>query len=494
MIRKSWASLVCALMFGAVNTHASVTAKGLNASDYTSDYMIGSVVVSVIFPESDGTIDGNSENWSEDRKSQVVSQIMAGLNWWTQQNPRSPLSFTVVSRTIATKYEPILHPYYDEALWIPDIMSKLGYTGNRWTSTRAYVNDLRQQYKTDWGYVIFVVDSLNDADGKFNDGLFAYTYLGGPFVVMTYDNNGYGISNMSVVAAHETGHIFYALDQYAGASGPNDYSNGYFPTVNGNHAYSSIANEPTSIMRGGLRWGLDDWTRKMIGWRDSDNNGRDDVFDPTPTTSVAQQPSGSSAPGTTAFSGQTAVNVLARQGNAQGYGLTVDTIAKVEYRLKNGTWSTAIPTDGVFDGPQEAFQITVSAGATSAQSISTQDLELRVTTSFATKNGGSTLSGGAAGPPASTLDNAHAFPNPYKPNSNIGHTDVIFTNLTAGAKVQIFTVAGEPVYSKDTPAGTNQLHWTAINDDGSLVASGVYYFLITDNAGHKKTGKVAVIR
>lgn len=483
-------TLIAALAFVSVKqAQAGLTARGLDKNAYTSDFMIGRVVVSIIFPESNGAQDPNSETWSEERKSAVLSQIMTGLDWWTKQNTRSPLSFTYVSQTVATKYEPITRPYYDEALWIPDVMSKLGYAGSRFTATRNYVNALRQQYSADWGYVIFVVDSNVDPNGKFADGLFAYAYLGGPFMVMTYDNNGYGINNMAVVAAHETGHIFNALDQYAGASGPNDYSPGYFSTVNGNHEYSSIATTPNSIMRGGIRWGLDNWARLSIGWRDSNNNNRDDIMDTSPTTTVNLSGSQSGAAN---FAGQAKVSVVPRQGNAQGYGLTLDTISKVEYKLADGTWAAASATDGAFDGADENFHISVSASNLGSQSVTAQDVVLRVTTLFATLSGSdvSTKAGGVQ----STLDLAHAFPNPFKPNSGLGHSSVTFTQLSDGAKVQIFNVAGEPVFHKDVPSGSSTLVWDARTDDGDEVASGVYYFLITDSAGHKKDGKIAVIR
>lgn len=474
------------------SSHAALTSWGLDKNAYTSDFMIGNVVVAVVFPESDGSVDPNIENWSDERKTQALSQIMAGLDWWTKQNPHSPLSFTFVTKTVSTRYEPITRPYYDEALWIPDVMSKLGYNSNRFTATRNYVNDLRKDYKADWGYVIFVVDSQVDANGKFADGLFAYAYLGGPFLVLTYDNNGYGISNMGVVAAHETGHIFHALDEYAGASGPNDYSSGYFSTVNGNHAYSSVANEPNSIMRGGLRWGLDDWVRQMVGWRDSDKNDRDDILDLVPVASITQQSNQSGSSGSTGFTGDAAVSILPRQSNAQGYGLTIDNVAKVEYRLKNGDWAQATPMDGVFDSATESFQITVAPSGSSAQTIRIQDVELRVATSFSIKSG-TTVTSSAGGTPA-TLEDAHAFPNPFKPNSSLGHSNVTFTSLTPGSKVQLFTVAGEPVFDKEAAAGSTTLSWNVVNNDGQEVTSGVYYYLITDSSGHKKKGKIAVIR
>jgi len=32
---------------------------------------------------------------------------------------------------------------------------------------------------------------------------------------MTYDNDGWGISQMNKAIKHETGHIFYAFDEYS---------------------------------------------------------------------------------------------------------------------------------------------------------------------------------------------------------------------------------------------------------------------------------------
>ena len=478
---------MAALFLLPLPAQSALTSKGLDKTGYTSDFMIGNVVVAIIFTESNGSLDPNLETWSDARKTQALSQIMLGLDWWTKQNPRSPLSFTYVTQTVDTKYEPILRPYYDESLWIPDIMTKIGYAGTRFTATRNYINALRTQNQADWGFVVFVVDSMNDANGKFADGLFAYSYLGGPFMVLTYDNNGYGIGNMGVVMAHETGHIFHALDQYAGASGPNDYSGGYFRTINGNHAYSSTANEPNSIMRGGIRWGLDNWARQAIGWKDSNNNNRDDIMDQSPTVTIT--PAGSSA-GTTNFNGQATIAIVPRQGNANGYGLTLDTISKVEYRLPSGGWGVATPADGVYDEADENFQIAVQAASLGTQNVSAQDVELRVTTTFSTLSGNSVTSSSGSG----MLDLAHPFPNPFKPNSGLGHTAVTFTALTSGAKLQIFNVAGEPVFDKEAAAGASTIIWNAVDDDGQDVASGIYYFLITDSAGQKKDGKIAVIR
>lgn len=471
---------------------AELTSNGLDKTQYTSDFMIGNVVVDVIFTESDGSTDPDLESWTDDRKAQVLSEIMSGLDWWTRQNTKSPLSFSFISETIPTQYEPITRSYAGEALWVPDVLTKKGYTtGSRFEMARDYVNDLRAAHHTDWGFLIFVVDSLNDLNGKFADGYFAYAYLGGPYLVMTYDNDGYGINNMDVVAAHETGHIFYALDEYAGASSPYDYSSGYFVTINGNQAYSPIANEPNSIMRGGIRWGLSSWARQMIGWRDSNKDGIDDIVgQPVKIGLLSPSPD---AKGTNAvFTGDASVQVLPRQGNPDGFGLTVDTIAKVEYRIEGDEWINANPMDGQFDSADESFQVLIDGSLyPAAQAVTAHDVDVRVWTAFALAAG---AAGSGFGPPADFLADAHPYPNPFKPNSGLGHVNVTFTNLTEGSKVQIFSPAGEPVFEEQTPAGSGTLQWAATNDDGESLSSGVYLYLISDGAGRRKKGKIAIIR
>lgn len=486
-------ALIVLLSLASV-ARASIHTVGLDKSLFTSDFMIGNVVVAVIFPESDGTLDANTETWSEARKSQVLSEIMAGHEWWTRQNPRSPLSFTYVTHTLATKYEPITRPYYHEAYWIPDVLSKLGYSGSRFTAARDYVNDLREEYDADWGFVIFVLDSANDTNGKLPDGFFAYAYLGGPFMVVTYDNSGYGIQNMDVVVAHETGHIFHALDEYAGASSPNDYSHGYFSIVNGNHAWAPGATDPNSIMRGGIRWGLDPWARDMIGWRDQDNNGRDDIVDQTPTVSLS--PPSAFGAGGAGFLGRAMVNVLPRQNNSAGNGMTLDTIAEVQYRIgKNNDWKKANAKDGTFDSADEEFAIVFAAAELGESSvIQASDIEIQAVTAFSLGAVDTGPGGPSLKPAPSSLDEAHVYPNPFKPNSDLGHTVLTFTNLTPSAKVQIFTVAGEPVFEATVPSAATTYQWNSFDQDGSPVASGIYFYLLTDPTGNMKKGKFAVMR
>jgi hypothetical protein len=189
---------------------------------------------------------------------------------------------------VTTGYEPINHAQAAEGLWIGDVMAHLGYTTATYFSrVRTYVNDLRIQYHTDWAFAMFVVNSRGDPDGAFSDGYFAYAYVGGPFLVMTYDNGGYGIDHMDAVAAHEVGHIFRALDQYASANVPCTAISGYLGVENQNSQRPGCTSNMSSIMRGGvgpyLSEALDPLAAGQIGWRDSDADG---ILDPIDTTPV----------------------------------------------------------------------------------------------------------------------------------------------------------------------------------------------------------------
>jgi hypothetical protein len=157
------------------------------------------------------------------------------------------------------------------------------------TQVRSYVNDVRTTFQTDWAFAVFVVDSLNDPDGKFANGLSAYAYLNGPFVIMTYDNGGWGFDKMDFVMAHEMGHIFGAQDQY------KDLTRGFFtsecskssgflqvPNENQDLWIGNCKSDIDSIMRssysaykGSL---IDEYAKGQVGWWDK--NPKNGILDP----------------------------------------------------------------------------------------------------------------------------------------------------------------------------------------------------------------------
>jgi hypothetical protein len=347
----------------------------------TSEYLIGRVAVGIILPESDGSVDPSSEDWTEAERTLVLSEISAALNWWAAREPNAHLTFVYDDGTAApvtTSYEPISRRYGDQSLWITEVMTKKGYTGSSYfDQVRGYNNALREVYNTDWAFTIFVVDSTNDSDNRFSDGYFAYAYLGGPFTVMTYGNNGYGPYNMDAVAAHEMGHIFLALDQYYSAYQSCTRVSGYLGVENQNSQYGSCASNVTSIMRGQV-WpygegAVDEYARGQVGWRDSDGDG---ILDPVDTTL--------SIVGADYVTDPERPNVLTFTGGVEDSpypspfrrSTLINTIEQVQYRVAGGKWTDAQPADGAFDTYAETFIFTTPPLPTGDQTV-----EMRVSDS-----------------------------------------------------------------------------------------------------------------
>ena len=252
---------------------ATPTARG------QSRYLVGDVAVAVIFPESDGTIDPNKETWAAGRIDACIAEVAEALNWWEIQEPRANLDFHIHSYGARTTgYEPITRTSDDEGLWIAQIMNKMGYkSGATYFDQVAELNSYEMSRQgADSAYTIFVVDSYNDADGRFSDSWFAYSYIGGPFLVMAYDNGDYGLGRMNLVCAHETGHIFGARDEYDCRSDHHGPSGARYD------------HEPACIMESCSSEAIVcPATRAQIGWKDDDCGNVDGPTYPTPNTAPA---------------------------------------------------------------------------------------------------------------------------------------------------------------------------------------------------------------
>lgn len=326
----------------------------------TSEYLAGSVAVGIILVESNGSIDPSSENWTPDEKQLVFSEIMNGLNWWGQLEPRARLSFVYddhFSNPLPTRYEPITRSYSEQQFWITEAMSALGYnTSSYFTSVRDYNNALRTTYHTNWAFTIFVVDSSVDADNRFSDGFFAYAYLGGPFMVITSENNGYGSDNLDAVTAHEMGHIFYALDQYFGAYQPCTRRSGYLNIENSNSQYGNCPSNITSIMRGQIypyiTHAVDKYAAGQVGWRDTDG---DNILDPLDVELPVTIDNFVIGDRRVMASGWTEIIPYPSPVRSS---ITINTLTGLQYRFDQGGWQQATADDGAFDETTESYALT----------------------------------------------------------------------------------------------------------------------------------------
>ncbi len=239
----------------------------------TSEYMMGRVAVAIVFVESDGTIDKKSESWDDISKEDMFLQIRKGLDWWSQRGGyRANLSWTYEFRDIKSHYEPITHGYNDDKKWTDDVASQLGFgTGDASAICFDYADDLRRKYKTDWAFVVFAAAADNDADGNWkNSDAVAWANLGGPLLIINNRCDGWGPDRAWQVMAHETGHIFNALDEYPGGS-RGDSRHGLLNVINGNAEDGGVVNEPCIMKTHGER--ACDFTQGQIGWIDANFDG-----------------------------------------------------------------------------------------------------------------------------------------------------------------------------------------------------------------------------
>ncbi|GAH76185.1 unnamed protein product, partial [marine sediment metagenome] len=98
-----------------------------------------------------------------------------------------------------------------------------------------------------------------------------------------------------------------------------------------------------------------------------------------------------------------------------------------------------------------------------------------------------------AGPvsPSSDLTGLIVYPNPFRPG--VGHTRITFAALTKQATIRIFNMAGQLVKKQDV-SGQYSWDWDGKNMDGDELARDIYIWVVTNPAGEKRTGKIAIIK
>lgn len=344
---------------GRASYARGATASSLSPGYYeTSEYLLGNVSVGVVFLESNGQGDPNTEDWNPTEESFVISNITSALNWWTKRS-RYQANFTYdIHYRVPTTYEPIDGPHTDEDGWIHEALTSLGYSGTDYfQQCRDYLNALRITLHTDWSYVIFVVDALNDPDGKFTDNRpdgrgkwGAYAYIGGPFTVIPYHGwPAEDTNSMDRLTAHESGHIFYATDEYNGIPEYSGYLN-----VSDNENSGCLMDDNT--------WALSGGTRGQVGWRDSDGDGPNDIVDTFPETALIPY-SPDPADSTVLTYAGTVTEVPYPNHNAYGTqrNITINIITSVEYRIDGADWIKTDAVDGAFDEAEESFTFTTPA-------------------------------------------------------------------------------------------------------------------------------------
>lgn len=242
-----------------------------------TDVMEGSVAVAVFLVESNGGIDQNLYNWTQADQTTAIAGMIDGLNWWVDQSRAFPLSkplqFTIVpfladNPACQVAYEPIIHPGSDSTLWIGAIMRSLGGSSTDvLVNVGAFNEKLRSDNRTDWAYTAFIEYNPPGTPTSFTDGRASWAYLGGPYTNILYRSFGWPIGQ---IAIHETGHIFFACDEYS-QPGYQTCSCSCAPVIrpqaaNGNCEDLSCNRNSIPCMMRVNEFGLCSYTVAQIGW------------------------------------------------------------------------------------------------------------------------------------------------------------------------------------------------------------------------------------
>jgi hypothetical protein len=364
--------------------------------DNTSEFMAGTISLTVFLLESDGSVDPNVYNWTLDQESQVLSNVMQAATNAAALYPGAPLSFVVHmvygrTGTVArTGTEPINRPAATggtngEDVWVREVMGKLGYAdpyAHRTVLTRRHADATRIADGSDWAVAVFVAHTGGnagaagaDADGKFTDGRFGYAYLGGPHIVLTYSNDGWGISRLHMVLLHELHHSFFVLDEYYGSNCTCTAHAGYLDGLNdncqvcasGQTGCTPCPTDTACVMRNNVAIACAA-TKRQAGTYDTDADGTPDVSDLPPEVALAVDTASPAPPGRARLAGAARIVRLASRN--PGYSTThadfsVVRLAAVETSIDDGPWSAgaAVPDDGAFDGFLENFTLDLALPA-----------------------------------------------------------------------------------------------------------------------------------
>ncbi|UCH85312.1 MAG: T9SS type A sorting domain-containing protein [Candidatus Latescibacterota bacterium] len=191
-----------------------------------SDYLTGTIALTVFFVESDGSgSDPDQYTWTSEHMQYYLNGVLGAVTFWANKAASHGdcwatflINYYSGADPVTQQWvEPILHGSSWQSTWIDEIMTNLGYTsGGYFTKVTSFNTWQRSHYQTDRSYSAFVPYNPSPAPPHFPDGATAYAYLGGPFTVLLYAVMGWTTQE---VFAHESGHIFYACDEYAGGCG-----------------------------------------------------------------------------------------------------------------------------------------------------------------------------------------------------------------------------------------------------------------------------------
>lgn len=236
----------------------------------TSDRMEGSTAVAIFIPNNTGANPNHpvAVQWTEQLLSEVMENVEANLQWWTDQAARYGIEKTFEIVLFGPDH-PATQVDYDPTLAgtlgvvINDMISGIGYSeevyppspdqtrGNLGDRQRYFLEDLRDSLGTDWAFIGNIIGGA--------EWFRSHAALFGPNT-----NVWYQAARSSLVFAHEVGHIYGLRDTYRERA-PYTVNHEMNGITNRNADFRNPYTVPC-IMKN--NWGFSTYTAVRLGWID----------------------------------------------------------------------------------------------------------------------------------------------------------------------------------------------------------------------------------
>ncbi|HET9253482.1 MAG TPA: T9SS type A sorting domain-containing protein [Candidatus Eisenbacteria bacterium] len=452
----------------------------------TSELMVGSVAVPILFPESDGTVDPDRFDWTPALRDSIVRSAVRGLLRWTSlASARGvPLTFVIeVHPPSPTRFEPIDRPVAQEFGWIEDTLEPIvGYQGDAALMAYEVANAARARLGTQWAALIFGVQNDTDADGAFPDGFIAHAQLGGPWFVVPVNNLNTQAS-LDFYMQHEMAHMFWALDEFPANNAwwSCSYHTGYFNQPNWNSAVPVpryCGWDDRCVMKGNYPDSLCTLTERQVGWVNENGNSILDLYETRPAVRPDSTLYRVASGGTMLVRGA-AADVAHPNRNpflfGEGDSITIATIDSVWYRMDGGPWISVGAEDGAMDEGSERFAISLTAPPVGMHRMEFLAKNSSGFTGVAPDTLPVSVSGGAFHVPS---DGASVRGISVRPNPAAGKIRLsLRTAPSARVEVRMYDVSGRLIQTWHLHTGdSGALEWEWDGQSTSApVPSGVYY-------------------
>jgi hypothetical protein len=355
-----------------------------------SEFMIGSVLINVIFPESKG----GDENWTDQEIADALSAMSLGLSQYVQRALWVDLSFMYNYRNfkrVPVSMEPIESSMGTDPIWMGEALAELGYHDGAYMGAHELNNHARDSLKTEWVFTAFIADMSNhyNPDPPSPDpgcwggaGYVAYSYLGGPYLLVPYPacRYGYGLG-FGRVFIHEMSHTFWALDEYESAGVSCNDKSGYLAIPNRNTLFQPCIETVPCIMQTASPpfsepQPICEYTQGQVGLYDEKDEHNQsypdnipDIYDVAPTVEFLNVPGITSD---TLLPGEAfLLSVRARNGAVPNTNPQEDPAYRVSYApyIKSGEisingqpYEDIKPSDGKWNSANELIAVELQGG------------------------------------------------------------------------------------------------------------------------------------